>query len=118
MEGFNIISDMDRIYTLMGVCPQVADLMLEMLPLLSAVVFCTWSVHEVNAMLCVAVACLLTAEHLLQHDILWDTLTARQHMMFYGRLKNLSGAELREAVAHALKQVSTLPLVPRPHSVM
>ena len=23
VEGFNIISDMDRIYTLMGVCPQV-----------------------------------------------------------------------------------------------
>ena len=40
-----------------------------------------------------------------QHDILWDTLTARQHMMFYGRLKNLHGAELREAVVYALKQV-------------
>jgi hypothetical protein len=40
-----------------------------------------------------------------QHDILWETLTARQHMMFYGRLKNLRGAELREAVVHALKQV-------------
>jgi hypothetical protein len=41
----------------------------------------------------------------LQHDILWETLTARQHMIFYGRLKNLRGAELREAVVHALKQV-------------
>jgi ABC-type multidrug transport system ATPase subunit len=40
-----------------------------------------------------------------QHDILWETLTARQHMIFYGRLKNLRGAELREAVVHALKQV-------------
>ena len=40
-----------------------------------------------------------------QHDILWDTLTARQHMLFYGRLKNLRGRELREGVVHALKQV-------------
>jgi len=67
VEGFNIISDMDRIYTLMGVCPQ--------------------------------------------HDILWDTLTARQHMMFYGRLKNLHGAELREAVVYALKQVNLLSVI-------
>ncbi len=52
---------MDRIYTLMGVCPQ--------------------------------------------HDILWETLTARQHMMFYGRLKNLKGKDLLDAVVDGLKQV-------------
>ncbi len=52
VEGFDIRTDMDRIYTIMGVCPQ--------------------------------------------HDILWETLTARQHMMFYGRLKNLNGTALSE----------------------
>lgn len=52
VENFDIRTDMDRIYTLMGVCPQ--------------------------------------------HDILWMTLTARQHMMFYGRLKNLQGEELKQ----------------------
>jgi hypothetical protein len=29
-----------------------------------------------------------------QHDLLWDTLTAREHLNFYARLKRLSGAEL------------------------
>ncbi len=24
-----------------------------------------------------------------QHDLLWETLTAREHLLFYGRLKNL-----------------------------
>ena len=24
-----------------------------------------------------------------QHDKLWDVLTAREHLLFYGRLKNL-----------------------------
>jgi ABC-type multidrug transport system ATPase subunit len=61
IEGYDITTDMDRIYTLMGVCPQ--------------------------------------------HDILWETLTARQHMMFYGRLKNLKGKDLLDAVVDGLKQV-------------
>ncbi len=61
IEGFDITKDMDRIYTLMGVCPQ--------------------------------------------HDILWENLTARQHMLFYGRLKNLKGSELNDAVVDCLKQV-------------
>ena len=24
-----------------------------------------------------------------QHDLLWEQLTAREHLLFYGRLKNL-----------------------------
>lgn len=24
-----------------------------------------------------------------QHDLLWETLTGREHLLFYGRLKNL-----------------------------
>ncbi len=26
-----------------------------------------------------------------QHDLLWDTLTGREHLLFYGRLKGLQG---------------------------
>ena len=40
-----------------------------------------------------------------QHDILWETLTARQHMLFYGRLKNLRADDLKAAVVEGLKQV-------------
>lgn len=29
-----------------------------------------------------------------QHDLLWDTLTGREHLLFYGRLKGLEGAWL------------------------
>lgn len=29
-------------------------------------------------------------------SLLWDTLTGREHLLFYGRLKNLKGAALSE----------------------
>ncbi|XP_060170129.1 ABC transporter A family member 7-like [Lycium barbarum] len=38
-----------------------------------------------------------------QHDLLWDTLTGREHLLFYGRLKNLKGAALNQAVEKSLK---------------
>ncbi|CAN4100427.1 unnamed protein product [Withania somnifera] len=38
-----------------------------------------------------------------QHDLLWDTLTGREHLLFYGRLKNLKGAALSGAVEKSLK---------------
>ncbi|XP_073271390.1 ABC transporter A family member 10-like isoform X2 [Primulina huaijiensis] len=38
-----------------------------------------------------------------QTDLLWDTLTAREHLLFYGRLKNLTGSTLTRAVDDALK---------------
>uniref|UniRef100_A0A0D9VDM7 ABC transporter domain-containing protein n=1 Tax=Leersia perrieri TaxID=77586 RepID=A0A0D9VDM7_9ORYZ len=40
-----------------------------------------------------------------QHDLLWETLTGREHLMFYGRLKNLRGAALAQAVDQSLKSV-------------
>ncbi|KAK3156341.1 hypothetical protein QOZ80_2AG0105930 [Eleusine coracana subsp. coracana] len=40
-----------------------------------------------------------------QFDLLWETLTGREHLIFYGRLKNLSGATLAEAVEESLKSV-------------
>jgi len=60
--GMDIKTDMDDIYTNMGVCPQ--------------------------------------------HDLLWETLTGREHLLFYGRLKNLKGTELMKAVDDSLKSVN------------
>jgi ABC-type multidrug transport system ATPase subunit len=41
-----------------------------------------------------------------QHDLLWEQLSAREHLRFYGRLRNLTGAELEEACDHALRGVN------------
>uniref|UniRef100_A0A0D3GZY7 ABC transporter domain-containing protein n=1 Tax=Oryza barthii TaxID=65489 RepID=A0A0D3GZY7_9ORYZ len=62
VHGMDINTDMDSIYTNMGVCPQ--------------------------------------------HDLLWETLTGKEHLLFYGRLKNLKGAELEKAVDDSLKSVN------------
>ncbi|KAJ7956361.1 ABC transporter A family protein [Quillaja saponaria] len=61
VHGLDIQTQMDKIYTSMGVCPQ--------------------------------------------HDLLWETLTGREHLLFYGRLKNLKGSALTEAVEESLKSV-------------
>uniref|UniRef100_A0A5B7AZN9 ABC transporter domain-containing protein n=1 Tax=Davidia involucrata TaxID=16924 RepID=A0A5B7AZN9_DAVIN len=61
VQGLDIRTNMDGIYTSMGVCPQ--------------------------------------------HDLLWETLTGREHLLFYGRLKNLKGAALTQAVEKSLKDV-------------
>ncbi|KMZ69468.1 ABC transporter A family member [Zostera marina] len=62
VHGHSIQTDMKKIYTSMGVCPQ--------------------------------------------HDLLWETLTAREHLLFYGRLKNLKGSALIEAVEESLRSVN------------
>ncbi|CAN8251968.1 unnamed protein product [Cochlearia groenlandica] len=41
-----------------------------------------------------------------QHDLLWETLTGREHLLFYGRLKNIKGSALTLAVEESLKSVS------------
>lgn len=43
-----------------------------------------------------------------QHDLQWEKLTGREHLYFYGRLKGLMGAELKEAVEEALRGVNLL----------
>ncbi|XP_066164148.1 ABC transporter A family member 7 [Oryza sativa Japonica Group] len=40
-----------------------------------------------------------------QHDLLWETLNGREHLLFYGRLKNLQGAPLSQAIEKSLKNV-------------
>ncbi|WVZ77360.1 hypothetical protein U9M48_025238 [Paspalum notatum var. saurae] len=59
IDGMDIRTDMNKIYTRIGVCPQF--------------------------------------------DLLWETLTGREHLMFYGRLKRLNGATLVEATEQSLK---------------
>ncbi|KAJ1278486.1 hypothetical protein BS78_04G083300 [Paspalum vaginatum] len=61
INGMDVRSDMGKIYTGIGVCPQF--------------------------------------------DLLWETLTGREHLLFYGRLKNLKGASLHVAVEQSLKSV-------------
>ncbi|KAM7268528.1 hypothetical protein ACFE04_010694 [Oxalis oulophora] len=41
-----------------------------------------------------------------QHDLLWDKLTGREHLLFYGRLKNLKGSALTKAVEESLKSLN------------
>ncbi|XP_068306286.1 ABC transporter A family member 10-like [Pyrus communis] len=41
-----------------------------------------------------------------QHDLLWETLTGREHLLFYGRLKNLKGSALMQVVEESLKSVN------------
>ncbi|CAI9266699.1 unnamed protein product [Lactuca saligna] len=43
-----------------------------------------------------------------QHDLLWETLTGREHLLFYGRLKNLKGAVLTQAVEESLRSMNLL----------
>ncbi|CAN8278116.1 unnamed protein product [Cochlearia groenlandica] len=64
VQGLDILSDMDRIYTTIGVCPQ--------------------------------------------HDLLWEKLSGKEHLLFYGRLKNLKGSVLTQAVEESLRSVNLL----------
>jgi ABC-type multidrug transport system ATPase subunit len=41
-----------------------------------------------------------------QHDLLWETLTGREHLLFYGRLKGLEGEVLAKAVEQGLRAVN------------
>ncbi|PRW44292.1 ABC transporter A family member 7-like isoform A [Chlorella sorokiniana] len=41
-----------------------------------------------------------------QHDLLWDGLTGREHLLFYARIKNLRGKALRRAVDDGLRAVN------------
>ncbi|MED6196532.1 hypothetical protein PIB30_048382 [Stylosanthes scabra] len=62
VKGLDIRTDMNGLYTSMGVCPQ--------------------------------------------HDLLWERLTGREHLLFYGRLKNLKGSALTQAVEDSLKSLN------------
>ncbi|KAI4971727.1 hypothetical protein ZWY2020_002641 [Hordeum vulgare] len=43
-----------------------------------------------------------------QNDMLWEMLTGREHLQFYGRLKSLSGSGLDLAVEESLRSVNLL----------
>ena len=49
-----------------------------------------------------------------QHDVLWDDLTAREHLLFYGRLKGLSGSTLTTEIANVLQDVQLTFAADRP----
>ncbi|KAJ0988058.1 hypothetical protein J5N97_006414 [Dioscorea zingiberensis] len=62
VQGLDIQTDKDKVYSSMGVCPQ--------------------------------------------NDMLWEMLTGKEHLLFYGRLKNLNGETLVQAVDESLKNVN------------
>ena len=64
VQGNDISSDMDKVYKIMGVCPQ--------------------------------------------DNLLWEKLTARDHLLFYARLKMFRGEHLNKAVNDALRSVNLL----------
>ncbi|KAF3781963.1 ABC transporter A family member 3 [Nymphaea thermarum] len=41
-----------------------------------------------------------------QYDIIWETLTGREHLLFYARLKNFKGSKLHQVVDQSLKTVN------------
>jgi ABC-type multidrug transport system ATPase subunit len=41
-----------------------------------------------------------------QHDILWNDLTAKEHLLFYGRLKGYSGSSLKNLIRSILSSVN------------
>ncbi|WCJ35970.1 ABC transporter A family member 7 [Euphorbia peplus] len=41
-----------------------------------------------------------------QHDLLWESLTGREHLLFYGRLKKLEGSTLEDEVEKSLKSLN------------
>ncbi|KAE9601964.1 putative molybdate-transporting ATPase [Lupinus albus] len=62
VQGLDIRTEMNQIYTQLGVCPQ--------------------------------------------YDLLWGSLTGREHLLFYGRLKNLKGSALTKAVEESLMSLN------------
>jgi ABC-type multidrug transport system ATPase subunit len=49
-----------------------------------------------------------------QHDILWESLSPREHLSFYGALKNLSGQELTDAIHKVLSNVDLCDVIDIP----
>ncbi|DBA88861.1 TPA: hypothetical protein ACH3X2_000106 [Trebouxia sp. C0005] len=43
-----------------------------------------------------------------QHDLLWESLTGREHLLFYARLHALKGRKLSDAVTEGLRSVNLL----------
>ena len=41
-----------------------------------------------------------------QHDLLWPALTAQEHLRFYGRLKGLTGKQLKDTIMSMLSKVN------------
>ncbi|KAB1216661.1 ABC transporter A family member 7 [Morella rubra] len=123
VHGLDIRTDMDGIYTSMGVCPQhelsvhLGKLLLdgsyliilrqteEKVLALTEPTSGTAYVHGLDIR--TDMDGIYTSMGVCpQHDLLWETLTGREHLLFYGRLKNLKGSALTEAVEESLKSVN------------
>jgi ABC-type Na+ transport system ATPase subunit NatA len=82
IQGMDIRTEMDRIYSCMGVCPQHEYVYFSQASLSQTFGFFSQRQFLICGML------------LLLCSLLWGQLTGREHLLFYGRLKNLKGTEL------------------------
>ncbi|CAN6442283.1 unnamed protein product [Victoria cruziana] len=48
-----------------------------------------------------------------QYDLIWETLTGREHLLFYARLKNINGPKLQQVVDRSLKTVNLFGVADR-----
>ncbi|GET86725.1 abc transporter, putative [Leishmania tarentolae] len=53
-----------------------------------------------------------------QHNILWDELTCREHLEYYGKIKGLCGSLLEDVVRIILKEVDLLNKIDYPSSAL
>ncbi|KAK7198982.1 ATP-binding cassette subfamily A, member 1 [Novymonas esmeraldas] len=53
-----------------------------------------------------------------QHNILWNELTCREHLEFFGRIKGLKGWELEDAVCRMLYETDLLEKVDQPAKML
>ena len=89
VQGLDIWSQMDSIYTSMGVCPQ------HEYALMLFIILIYYKQFRLFLFISLSPTC-LPFTMLNVYSLLWETLTGREHLLFYGRLKNLKGAALTQ----------------------
>jgi len=82
LYDLNIKEHMDEIRTFLGVCPQVGKSIIDII-----------------------ISLLHHLLHLLQHDILWADLTAREHMQIFSQLKGVPKALRNDEINTLLANV-------------
>lgn len=120
VEGHDIRREMPAIYSLMGVCPQVRGGVCKRgwwLAPWTRRVRMLRRVHTLPRLLIGSrhrcppqhpnqAASISIPTPPRQDNLLWERLSAREHLTFYGRLKNLRGEQLKAAVDDALRSVN------------
>eukprot|EP00887_Chlorella_sp_A99_P004767 scaffold4.g4767.t1 len=105
VEGLDIRSDLGAIYALTGVCPQHGVTLAGVFEAMEGAAR-AGELQIVDWGIANATLEEVFIKFARSIDLLWERLTAREHLMFYGRLKSLEGAALAAAVDEALRSVN------------